>query len=143
MVLALTDSRALGCALLRMIEYGVRRFEFCCLTYDEAPFLLTSGLLDRADLILLELFRSYPAGRRAEGVAVGEKLAARGKRCLVISAGGYSGSLESRIYWEPRCADTLPSRIVSLLDSMPDSLVEIQILKHHFEPFLSVPLHHS
>lgn len=75
-------------------------------TYDGFRGMLSPRLLRETDLFVLDLWRSYPTGIRAEGVAVAEQLSRHHSKSLIVSPlsisaeGGISG------YWD--IASTMP-----------------------------------
>ena len=54
-------------------------------TYDRFASLLSPRLLRNTDLAILDLWRRYPSGLRAEGIAVAETLARLRLKALVVS----------------------------------------------------------
>ncbi len=138
------DSKSLGAAVARTLRFLLDgTYDVYCLAYRECPALLSADLLRRADMFVLDLFRTYATGRRAEGVAVAQKIAVRGCSFLLISEGKGARELRSPIYWGPGCGDTLPERVSSLLAMEPDVLGELERLTHRFRTFLTVPATHS
>lgn len=141
-ILGLVDTSAVAGALGRLISHVLGdSYQAYFLTYNNAPALLSRELLLNNDLCVLDLFRTYEAGRRAEGIAVAERLITRGIRCLIIAPGG-SWMPASRMIWEPSSCDTLPARIASVLDLDPPSVSELAPLNKRFARYLPIPEQH-
>lgn len=143
-ILILTDGQSLGLSLARLVNFVLgQTHEAYCVTYGEGRQLLSRDLLDAADLVLIELFRSYPAGQRAEGIAVADSLLARSIRCLIVSPIGVAHPPDCDAYWEPPCRDSLSQRARRVLESKPVPPGDLLQLKARFEEYLRHPVKHG
>jgi hypothetical protein len=94
-------------------------------TYDRFPALLSPRLLHDNDLAVLELWRRYPGGLRAEGLALALNPPVAG-------------------YWDLATEVSLPDRIKALLrsDQLPAQVLPEEI-KQPLAAFLQAPDGHS
>ena len=83
---AVGDSQAFGRTIsaIRSDEAG-DRWRIRHVTYEGFRGLLSERLLRETDLFVLDLWRTYPTGLRAEGGAVAEELAKQRCRSLIVS----------------------------------------------------------
>ncbi len=68
-------------------------------TYRECAIYLPR-LIEENSVFVLELLRRCPGGIRAEGVALGESLFARGKTALIVSPLSLSRDIRWACYWD-------------------------------------------
>lgn len=113
------------------------------LIYSNCIRQLTSDLIAQTDLFVLELFRQYPGGLRAEGVALAEKLARRGKRSLIVSPLFLAQHLRCDCYWDVASKDSLAARVARVGTSARPLSTEIKILLDFFAPHLAIPPQHD
>jgi len=59
-------------------------------------------------LFVLDLWRTYPTGLRAEGLAVAEELAKQRCRCLIVSPLSLKLERGPRGYWDMAPGNSLP-----------------------------------
>jgi hypothetical protein len=113
-------------------------------TYDRFPALLSPRLLHDNDLAVLELWRRYPGGLRAEGLAVAETLARLQLRALVVSPLAVALNPPVAGYWDLATEVSLPDRIEALLrsDQLPAQVLPEEI-KQTLAAFLQAPDGHS
>jgi hypothetical protein len=143
-LLVIADTFELGAALVRLIRFGLAsQFEGYHLTYENHALFLSRELLEHSSLILLELFRRYPSGIRAEGAVVAEKLAERGARFLIFSFESRGNDIDIPAYWDLACTESLRDRILRCVGRNIDFRAHARSLKREFEPWLPVPAGHS
>jgi hypothetical protein len=113
-------------------------------TYDRFSSLLSPRLLQDNDLAVLELWRRYPGGLRAEGLAVAETLARLQLRALVVSPLAFALNPPVAGYWDLATEVSLPDRIEALLrsDRLPSQALPEEI-KQPLAAFLQAPDGHS
>lgn len=114
-------------------------------TYSDFPAVLNAQFLQVTDLILLDLWRTYPTGLRAEGVAVAEKLIQLGLKTLIVSPLALDVSHGTLGYWDMGSQTSLLACCQQLLlhhsNNPPPLSPEV---KQIVEPFLALPeVHHS
>jgi hypothetical protein len=109
-------------------------------TYDRFSALLSPRLLQDNDLAVLELWRRYPGGLRAEGLAVAETLARLQLRALVVSPLALALKQPVAGYWDLATEVSLPDRIEALLrsDQLPAQVLPEEI-KQPLAAFLKAP----
>lgn len=88
-------------------------------TYEGFRGMLSPRLLGSTDLFVLELWRTYPTGLRAEGLAVAEELIRQRARPLVASPLALGSESGVPWYWDLASEDTLEARCVGLLRGTP------------------------
>lgn len=141
-VLAITDSVEMGFCLQSILsrDFGGRVNVFS-MTFAECQTFLTAKRIEETDLFVLELFRSYAGGPRAEGVVFARRLRHR-TRFLIISALHLSKELKCFRYWDTAAEDTLGERARDVLNA-PDVYADgLDRLEKCFERLLKVPQQH-
>lgn len=88
-------------------------------TYEGFRGMLSPRLLAGTDLFVLELWRTYPTGLRAEGVAVAEELIRQRARPLVVSPLALGNESGVPWYWDLGSEDSLEARCAGLLRMPP------------------------
>lgn len=111
------------------------------ITYRECEVQL-GHLVEETDLFILELFRHYPGGTRAEGVTLAQRLALRGKASLIVSP-LYVPALQQSGYWDVACGDTLEERIQKFVANPRLALEKLDELAKYFGAFLEIPPQHE
>jgi len=81
--------------------------------------MLSPRLLGGTDLFVLELWRTYPTGLRAEGLAVAEELIRQRARPLVVSPLALGNESGVPWYWDLGSEDSLGARCAGLLGMAP------------------------
>jgi hypothetical protein len=143
-ILILTDLHPLGTALARLLQPELpphaRTFH---LLYSECPVYLSLERIRDTRLFILDLFRTYPGGMRAEGVALALQLVRLKKQFLVVSPLSLGRRVNIETYWDLDSEESLVDRILRLARSqdapgdLPRRTVDI------FGPLLRVPPQHS
>jgi len=113
-------------------------------TYDRFSSLLSPRLLQATNLIIVDLWRTYPTGLRAEGVAVAETLARFQLKALIVSPLALGVSPPVSSYWDLSSGISLPDCVRNLLreDRAPELLLP-QRIKEPLQAFLRAPEGHS
>jgi hypothetical protein len=88
-------------------------------TYEGFRGMLSPRLLACTDLFVLELWRTYPTGLRAEGLAVAEELIRQRARPLVVSPLALGNESGVPWYWDLGSEDSLEVRCAGLLRIAP------------------------
>ncbi len=113
-------------------------------TYEGFRGMLSSRLFQETDLFVLDLWRSYPTGIRAEGVAVAEQLAKQHAKSLIVSPLSIGSEVDMPGYWDMASSTSMTQRCDALLRDKgrkPQSLSEI--LKNVLGPYLAAPSGHE
>jgi len=142
LVTVITDGDALCDVLIRHAravfgENSVRGF-----LYSQSEVYLPR-LLDECELFILELFRNYPGGLRAEGVALGNNLVQRGKRTLIFSPLSLSGIISSRFYWDTTDSRSPREALKDLLGQDSGSREDWRRIREVFAKHLPIPPQHK
>jgi len=113
-------------------------------TYDRFGSLLSPRLFQATSLIILDLWRTYPTGLRAEGLAVAETLARLQLKALIVSPLALGVSPPVSSYWDLSSGIALLDCIRNLLreDQAPE-LVLPERIKQPLQAFLRAPEGHS
>lgn len=143
-ILAITEEAACGEALGRIVQ-GLQggRFVYRRMTYAQCSAMLSTELIEDVDLFLLDLFRSFPGGMRAEGVAMADRMSRQGKLSLVLSPLMLSKEIESPVYWDLAHRSELGVHISDLLDHPYSPSEVVRPLRTFFGPLLEIPPQHS
>ena len=113
-------------------------------TYDRFGSLLSPRLFQTTSLIILDLFRTYPTGLRAEGVAVAETLARFQLKALIVSPLALGVNPQVTSYWVLSSGISLPDCVRNLLREERDpELVPPERIKEPLQDFLRAPEGHS
>jgi len=140
--LILTDGEALGFSLTRVLHVATSpEARIFSLTYAESPALLTPQRIDEADLLVLDLFREYQGGIRAEGVVLAERWMRR-KPFLIVSALYLSEQLRCPGYWDVAARDSLIDRVQAILRFPRECGNGFERVKARFHRFLALPPQH-
>ena len=142
-VLIITDSVELGLSIQRVLSKGLSTTAAVfSITYPESKVFLTPGRVEETSLFILELFRSYPGGLRAEALVLADRWRKR-KPSLVVSSLYLSRELRCVGYWDVAADDMLVSRVERIM-RFPERCFEgFDRLFHFFEPLLSIPPQHE
>ena len=84
-------------------------------TYDSFQGMLIPRVLRETNLFVLELWRTYSTGLRAEGLAVAEELIRQRSLPLVVSPLAFADTLDLAWYWDMAARDSLAARCKRLL----------------------------
>jgi hypothetical protein len=146
-VLIVTDQPSLGIAIERLLRFAPPvegGFDCFRCTYDQQGVFLNQQLIQLVSLLVLELVRTYSAGRRAEGIRSAREYSHRyGKACLVVSGFALGQEIRSDYYWDVGSRDLLEQRIRVLLRTgqrMPEH--DMTELETRFQDLLRLPRQH-
>jgi hypothetical protein len=77
--------------------------------------ILTPGLIRGTELFIVELWRVYRTGLRAEGLAVAEELLRQGATPLIVSPLSIGEDAQTLYYWDLSSPDRIGERCANLL----------------------------
>lgn len=141
-VLVITDGQELGRSVQRVIGAHLGNLEAVFgFTYAESLALLTPDRVEETDLFILELFRRYAGGLRAEGVALAERWGRR-KPFLVISPLHLANELGCPGYWDTASADSLGQRVEQIVNFPRQCIEGFEKVVRCFGVMLRLPPQH-
>ena len=142
-VVVITDSTELGRWIQRILDlrFAATAAVFS-ITYSESNVLLTPDRIKETSLFVLELFRSYPGGLRAEGLVLADRWR-RHKPCLVVSPLHLAAELRCEGYWDTASEDTLAARAERIVRLPERRYGGFDRMLHCFEPMLKIPPQHE
>lgn len=117
-IMIVGDTPAFGkmvAAILRSGEIETVRLRHT--TYESFRGMLSPRLIRGTDLFILDLWRTYSTGLRAEGLAVAEELIRHRALPLVVSPLSFGSETSLSWYWDVASADALGDRCRRLLKS--------------------------
>lgn len=142
-VVVITDGAELGCAIGKVLtaccSERVAVFSF---TYKECGALLTPLRVEETSLFVLEIFRSYDGGLRAEGVVLANRWRGQ-KPSLVISPLHLGRLLQYDGYWDTASDESLAARVDRLLRFPKKYLEGGSCLAEYFQAMFVIPQQHS
>lgn len=141
-VAVITDGEALQSVLMRHAEAVFGAGNTRGILYNQSDIHLVR-LMQECDLFLLDLFRQYPGGLRAEGVALGFHLARREKRVLIFSPLSLSPNLSLKCYWDIADARSPRQAMEEMLTAAPELEQDWQRIKSVFHGLLKIPPQHK
>lgn len=109
--------------------------------WSQTPAFLNPGRLQEADLVVAELFRRYPNGRRAEAVVLAERCAGT-PPVLVIAAACDAVEIGCPGYWDLASPDTIRTRVEILLRRPDRAMAQFEELKRSVQAYWEVPKQH-
>lgn len=109
-IVVVGDTPAFGKTVAAILTHSDSTARLRHTTYENFIGLLTPRLIRDTDIFLLELWRTYPMGLRAEGMSVAEVLIQRRAVPLVISSLAFGPELDLPWYWDLGSVDTLVQR---------------------------------
>lgn len=116
-------------------------------TFEGFRGMLSPRLLGSTDLFVLELWRTYPTGLRAEGLAVAEELIRQRVRPLVVSPMALGNESSVLWYWDLASPDSLADRCERLLRGgwagFGKNMESVAKLKNLLGPYLLKPQGHE
>lgn len=140
--LIITNHEPLGLSLTRVARAAVGQdAPVFSITYAESLALLTPQRIKETDLFILELFRDYPGGRRAEGVVLAERWRYR-KPFLIVSPLYLAQQIQYPGYWDTAAKDSLTDRIHHLYNSPQQCNEGFDRMKARFMRMLELPPQH-
>ncbi len=112
------------------------------MTYRDKSARLSGALYQQVDLFILEMFRSYDSGLRAEAIPVAQVLWKNGKKAVIVSGSAKGEQIDSPIYWDLGSRVSLLEVIKGVVDQMIDVEKELRKLKEVFKEYCFTPSHH-
>lgn len=139
-ILIITDYQALADSLALVAQSCVPGNAVTTMTYARIPSELAARI-PITDAFILGLFRQYPGGLRAEGVALAGILIPRGKRVLVISPLHIPALVDNPAYWDTASKKPLRERIRDIVEA-PAQKTVLAPLQKCLNPLLDIPKQH-
>lgn len=141
-ILILTNTKALGSALMLAAKAAVKdKRAIFAMTYQESIALLTPQRIRETGFFILDLFRDYPGGSRAEGVVLARRWMPR-TPCLIVSPLYLSRQIDCPGYWDVEANDTLPERISHILINPYLPAQGLEKVEKCFSNYLKLPPQH-
>ncbi len=141
-ILILTNTKALGSALMLAAKAAVKdERAIFAMTYQESIALLTPQRIRETGFFILDLFRDYPGGSRAEGIVLARRWMPR-TPCLIVSPLYLSRQIDCPGYWDVEANDTLPERISHILVNPHLCRRGLNELERLFSTHLKLPPQH-
>lgn len=142
-VLAISDNVEMGYCLKNILgRHCGDGVNVSSMTFAECQTFLTAERIEETDLFVLELFRSYAGGLRAEGVVLARRLRHRA-RYLIISALHLAKGLNCMGYWDTAAEDTLGERVRNVLNTSDTCRDGLDRLEECFGQLMKIPQQHS
>ena len=141
-IVIITDSEGLAIALDRYLRVIFRDEVLSYLTYRDKSARLSGPLYQQADLFILEMFRSYDSGLRAEAIPVAQVLWKNGKKAVIVSGSAKGEMINSPIYWDLGSRVSLLEVIKGIVDRVINWEDELKKLKEVFKEYCFTPSHH-
>ncbi len=140
--LIITNNELLGLSLTRVARAAVGQdAPVFSITYAESLALLTPQRIRETDFFILELFRDYPGGRRAEGVVLAKRWMYR-KSFLIVSPLHVSQQIQCPGYWDTEAKDSLVDRIHQIMSTPRYCNEGFDRMKERFMRMLELPPQH-
>ena len=141
-IVTVTDSEGLAIALDRYLRVTFRDGVLSYyMTYQDKSARLSGTLYQQADLFILEMFRSYDSGLRAEAIPAAQVLWKNGKKAVIVSGSAKGEQIDSPIYWDLGSRVSLLEVIKGVVDQMIDVEKELRKLKEVFKEYCFTPSH--
>jgi len=142
-VLVITNQLPLGHALRVAVETATdQNTRVTSITYKESIALLTPQQFRESDLVVLELFRDYPGGQRAEGVTLAERWLHK-TPFLVVSPLFLANRIRCPGYWDVAAEDSIVERIRQNLGNPRLCGENFRDFKTLFSRYLAIPSQHN
>ena len=142
-IVTITDSEGLAIALNRYLRcmHG-DDIESCYMTYQNKSAQLSGALYQQADVFILEMFRSYDLGLRAEAIPVAENLWNNGKKAVIVCGSAKGENIRSSIYWDMGSRVSFCELLKGVTTQVIDCENELSKLKEIFKEYCFTPSHH-
>lgn len=137
-----TDTKDLGEALARYIRF-VMSSDYNTVQYNYAEGGTASEKAFRmTSLFVYDLFRTYPEGRRAEGIPAAAACIKSGKPALIVLA-IHPPRGSTSVLWSPSSPDELCERIETLLAGPQQTTAnELKQLQEDYASWMARPSRH-
>lgn len=143
-ILLLGDRPEFGSVVSKLLKEPFPSAHISFATYDVGKGMMTSRRLAGTNLFILDLWRQYTCGLRAEGIATAKILQRRQVAHLIISPLAFSKLSPLPNYWDLASALSLPEKVQNLL--MTKQAIahnSFKLLEQHFHAYLNVPTGHD
>ncbi len=141
-ILILTNTKALGSALMLAAKAAVNdERPIFAMTYQESIALLTTQRIRETGFFILDLFRNYPGGQRAEGIVLAKRWMPR-IPFLVVSPLYLSAKLGCPGYWDVSADDPLTERMRQISFDPQICIRGFEKLEQSFSGYLELPPQH-
>lgn len=141
-IVTITDSEGLAIALHRFLRCTYSDdIESYYMTYRNKSARL-SLVYKQADLFILEMFRSYDLGLRAEAIPVAENLWNNGKKAVIVCGSAKGENIRSSIYWDLGSRASFCELLKKINTQVIDWKEELSKLKEIFKEYCFSPSHH-
>lgn len=142
-IVTITDSEGLAIALDRYLRCTYSDdIESYYMTYRNKSAQLSGALYKQADVFILEMFRSYDLGLRAEAIPVAENLWDNGKKAVIVCGSAKGEKIRSPIYWDIGSRVSFYELLESINTQVIDWKKELSKLKEIFKEYCFTPSHH-
>lgn len=144
-LLIVGDTQQFGRTIsLILDDAGNKKWTIRHTTYEAFRGMLSPQLFKETDLFILDLWRSYPTGIRAEGIAAAEQLARQNARFLVVSPLSIGQGEHIPGYWDIASTMPLSQHCEILLKDGNRKLQNVsEVLKIKLRRYLSVSTGHE
>ncbi len=143
-IFVIGDRPAFGRVVSHLLAIDVPDWDIRYATYEQSRALWGQDVLRKTSLFVLELFRRYPSGLRAEGIGVARKLMEEGRRFLIISPIGIS--VAKGLVWSPEDKQGLVAICESAATNpriIPGQVQMLDSLSRMFDGYLKIPTGHT
>jgi hypothetical protein len=138
-VLIITQRVSTGDAIARWLDAELISSGLRVVTFDQLQLVASTSLLQSADAIVLELFRRYPDGSRAEGLLLAERFLKPSVRMCLVETSPETRAKTIPILWWPGSLLTIPALLSRQACSMAVLAGHISALKGIYRDFLDMP----
>lgn len=143
-LLIVGDTPQFGRTISLILEPQNQKWSIRHTTYEGFRGMLSPRLFQETDLFVLDLWRTYPTGIRAEGIAVAEQLARQHAKSLVVSPLSIGRGEGTPGYWDIGSQHSLTqSCLLTMKEGSRSSAVLSRAVKERFSRFLTVPTGHK
>ncbi|MCK5230154.1 MAG: hypothetical protein KAR13_07810 [Desulfobulbaceae bacterium] len=142
-IVTITDSEGLAIALDRYLRCTFNDdIESYYMTYRNKSAQLSGALYKQADLFIIEMFRTYDCGLRAEAIPVVENLWGNGKKAVIVCGSAKGENIRSSIYWDLGSRVSFSDMIKGVVTQEINVEEELGKLKDVFKEYCFTPSHH-
>jgi hypothetical protein len=139
-VLVIAETRV----LLQSLEAAIRAknpVQITGVLWGQTPTILKPEFIRDSSLVVVELFRRYECGERAEGVVLAERWMGV-TPFLIVAPRCSSDHINCLGYWDMASPDSLAERVHMLLANPEEGMDNFDRLKMHVRRHLGVPKQH-
>ncbi|CAG1023378.1 hypothetical protein MTYM_02408 [Methylococcales bacterium] len=141
-VMVITNSEPLSISLINAARLASNpELSAYAITYSESLTFLTPRRVEEIDFFILELFRLYPGGQRAEGLVLADRWKYR-KSFLIVAPLYVSHQIRCPGYWDAAAEDSLVERIHHIMSFPERCLQGFEKLQERFSQMRNLPPQH-